>query len=299
MWGCQHVRLSTGTVALILFGASTPAAGDADEKAQCISASEQGQQLRDDGAYLRAGEAFARCSRDSCPALVKHDCVAWLLDLEQRSPSVVFAASDPQANDLVEVKVTMDGVPFLAKLDGKPTRLDPGEHLFRFEAPGFAPFETRVVIRAGEKNRILTAQFAASAPPPSGDSGTGADSSAAPPASETPTAFAVQRSPLAWVFSGVALASFASEAYFGISGINQRSDDFGPHGCAPRCSPSEVQSIRTKFTISDVSLGVGLVSAGLAAYFFLRPQPSSAALRMAFDIAVRQGGGLATVGGTF
>jgi hypothetical protein len=105
-------------MAIILFGASARAAGDGDEKAQCISASEQGQQLRDDGAYLRAGESFARCSRESCPALVKHDCVEWRLDLEERVPTVVFGASDPQGNDLVDVKVTMDGVPLLARLDG-------------------------------------------------------------------------------------------------------------------------------------------------------------------------------------
>jgi hypothetical protein len=295
-----HVCFSTAAVALMLLAPQARAAGDADEKAQCISASDQGQQLRDDGAYLRAGEAFARCSRDSCPALVKHDCVAWLLDLQQRTPSVVFGASDPQGNDLVEVKVTIDGVPLLARLDGKPARIDPGAHQFRFEAAGFQPFETHVVIRAGEKNRILTAQFVA-ATAPTADAGASvepaAPSAQVTEASASPSAVGV---PLAtWIFSGAAVVTFASEAYFGISALSQRNGDLGPGGCAPRCSTSEVSSIRTKFVIADVSLGAGLVSAGLAAYFFFRPPPSGAGVRTAFDVGLRPGGGLATVGGAF
>src|SRR5580700_9118420 len=35
--------------------------------------------------------------------------------------------------------------------------IDPGEHTFRYEAPGAAPVEQHAVIRVGEKNRMLTA----------------------------------------------------------------------------------------------------------------------------------------------
>jgi hypothetical protein len=288
-------------LAIVLLARSAAAAGEADEKAECIRASEQGQQLRDDGAYSRAAEAFARCSRDSCPALVKHDCAAWLVDLEGRAPSVVLGVTDANGADLRDVKVTMDGAPFATKLDGKPTRVDPGAHVFRYEAAGFVPVELRVVLRAGEKNRVLSVQFSAKAAASSSTDAANTEQSTASPAAPVGGAESAFEQPplLAWILSGVALVAFASETYFGISGLNQRNDDLSPHGCAPHCSPSDVDSIRTKFAISDVSLGVGLVAAGAAAYFFLKPQPSRSATRAVLDVGLQQGGGLATVEGTF
>src|SRR5258708_23205514 len=80
-------------------------ADEASEKAECISASDQGQQLRDDGKYTRAREAFARCARESCPVLLRSDCVHWLLDIDQSSASVVVNAKDDKGNDLVDVNV--------------------------------------------------------------------------------------------------------------------------------------------------------------------------------------------------
>src|SRR5580693_3703107 len=61
----------------------------ADEKHRCIDASEQGQELRDEGRYSSARDAFAACARITCPALVRRDCGRWEAELEQRWPSVV------------------------------------------------------------------------------------------------------------------------------------------------------------------------------------------------------------------
>jgi len=307
MKGRAYVRLLPFAISLAVLSHEAWA-DEASEKAACISASDEGQQLRDDGKYTRAREAFERCARESCPVLLRVDCVHWLLDLDQSSASVVINAKDDKGNDLVDVTVTVDGQVLASKLDGKPLPVDPGAHLFRYEAAGFPPMEEHAVIHAAEKNRALNVRFgAAIAPRPSSDVGTRRSDEAqvapdvvvvAPPITAAAVVPANKPRVAAWVFAGVAVAAFTSEAYFGITGLSQRSTDIGPGGCAAQknCAPSEKADIQTKFAIADVSLGVGLVSAGLAGYFFLRPADKT---DIAVDILPRSGGCEASVSGRF
>jgi hypothetical protein len=296
-------RARRPVIAAVLLGslAVIPSAR-ADDKQQCMAASDQGQQLRDDGHYRRAREAFAACARDACPVIVRRDCVKWLADLDQAAPSVVVSAKGDKGDDLVEVKVTIDGVLLEMRLDGKPTPVDPGAHVFRYEAHGYPPVEERVVIHAGEKSRLLPVQFgapaapAAPSPPPT--------TAAPPPAESSETS---GRAPQgvrtsAWVFGGIALVAFASEAYFGLSGTSDLSSLRGqPCAKTSSCPQSSVDSIRNKFTIADISLGVGVVSAALATYLFLAgpaaepPRPASAQV----GLVPLQGGGAATIVGRF
>jgi hypothetical protein len=102
----------------------------------------------------------------------------------------------------------------------------------------------------------------------------------------------------AWVFSAIAAAAFASEASFGIAGLSERSHDL--NSCAPTCPPSDKSSIQTKFAIADVSLGVGVVSAGIAAYYFFFFHPhavaaSPASPGIAVDFAPSSGGGVVSL----
>ncbi|HEY4012015.1 MAG TPA: hypothetical protein VGM06_01645 [Polyangiaceae bacterium] len=263
-------------------------AADADEKTQCIAASDQGQQLRDDGKFKDAREAFARCARTSCPAIVARDCAAWLVDVDQRSPTVLFDARDDKGNDLSAVQVTVDGAPLAAELNGLPTAVDPGDHVFRYEAAGYPPVEDHVTIAAGDKNRVLHVRFA-SAP------------AVAPPALPSKPDKPGPTVPAGtWVFGAVAVAAFASEAYFGVAGLDQRSKDLsGPTQCAPQCSSDEKSSIQTKFIVADVSLGVGVVATGLATYFFFHGRRGAPAPAVGVDFAPRPGGAVASVGGRF
>lgn len=286
------------------FAAATSVASGAraDEKQQCLTASDQGQSLRDEGKYRRAREAFATCARPVCPAIVQHDCVKWLADLEATSPSVVINAKDDKGNDLMAVKVTVDGAPLASTLDGRPVLVDPGEHTFRYETDGFPPVEEHVVIHAGEKSRVLTVQFGTPAAPQTGG---GAAPAASAPAGggEAPSAAAGGGPPLsAWVFAGVAVVSFGMEAYFGLSGLSDRSNLENTCGPSHSCQSSDVDSVRTKFTVADIALGVGIVSAGLSAYFFLShhgSDASAAAQSAHVDFAPMPGGGAATFGGRF
>ena len=69
------------------------------------------------------------------------------------------------------------------------------------------------------------------------------------------------------------------------------------------CPSNNVASIRTKFTVADIALGVGLSSAALAVYLYLTssspaaPDTRSQATRI--DLAPLPGGGAATFAGRF
>lgn len=288
---------------LAFVAASSAATGArADEKQQCLSASDQGQSLRDEGKYRRAREAFATCSRPVCPAIVQHDCVKWLADLEATSPSIVVNAKDDKGNDLTAVKVTVDGAPLATTLDGRPVLVDPGEHTFRYETDGFPPVEERIVIHAGEKSRVLTVQFGSPSAPQNAAGATGASSVTTTGAEAPSTGSAGGIPTSAWVFAGIAVASFGAEAYFGLTGLSDRSNLENTCGPSHTCKQSDVDSVRTKFTIADIALGVGIISAGLSAYFFLTrhgssesPPPQSAHV----DFTPLPGGGAATLGGRF
>jgi hypothetical protein len=279
-------------VAASVFASTRARAADADEKTQCIAASDQGQQSRDDGKFKSARESFTRCSRMTCPGIVRQECAQWLVDLDAKTPTVVVDATDDRGNDLVAVKLTVDGVDLVAKLDGLPIPVDGGEHLFRYEAAGFSPIEDHVTIRIGEKNRVLKVRFLSSAAPASASTAPIAPSPEAPHSASPPAA--------AWIFTGIAVAAFASETYFGLAGVGEYNQDKGPGpgSCAGHCSSSEISSIRTQFAIADVSLGVGVVSACFAAYFFLRPRASSTP-PASVEFAPRPGGGVATLAGHF
>jgi hypothetical protein len=146
-------------IVAVAVSATWIATAHADEKQQCLRMAEKGQQLRDDGKYRSAREAFAACSRSVCPAMVQSDCVKWLKALEADLPSVVIIAKDDKGNDLTAVTVTVDGATLTTTLDGRPLVVDPGEHKLRFEAEGFPPIDDQVVIHAGEKSRAISAQF--------------------------------------------------------------------------------------------------------------------------------------------
>jgi len=144
------------------------ASGDvsSDRKQQCLAASEQGQSQRDEGKYRAARESFVACSREFCPAIVSRACTQWLREVDDSAPTVVLGARDKAGNDVNAARVTLDGEPFAESLDGKPIAADAGEHVLRFERDGSAPVEQRLVLRAGERARVVTVTFRAIDPGP-------------------------------------------------------------------------------------------------------------------------------------
>jgi hypothetical protein len=221
-------------------------------KEQCVDAYKKNQQLRREG-YLRAAiTQLLVCARDPCPAVLQTDCVEWLRDANARLPSVVVKARSG-VTDLTDVSVTIDGVPAVARLDGRAIDVDPGPRTFSFEHPGARRIEKKVLIVEGEKGRVVNVDF--TPPPPI----------LGPPVTTS--------RPVPWTvyaLGGFGLAALGVGATFGTIGIVDRgalSSCTGSH-CA-----DDRDSVARKFLVADVAYAVGAASI-VAALVVLLTRPS-------------------------
>jgi len=143
--------MALGGVAIVLIAGSASAE---DEKTECIGASERAQRLRDEQKLLAARREIMTCSRDSCPAPVKHDCAELLADVVRRTPTIVVRAKGPKGEDVVDATLTIDRERVATQLTGEPVALDPGPHDFRIDVQG-ASLTKRIVVVQGEHERLL------------------------------------------------------------------------------------------------------------------------------------------------
>jgi hypothetical protein len=254
--------LLTAVTLLALVPLASPAS--ADEKQACVAASEKAQQLRSAGKLGDARDQLNICGRPECPKLVQQDCTQWMSELLATLPSVVPGAKDRKGRDVVDARVTVDGKVVTEVLDGKPIVIDPGVHTFVFESKGLPSVKEQVVVKPGEKNRIVTVTFAtpddAVAPPPSSaappNAGAAADSSNG---SSAPIA--------AYVLGGVGIVALGAALYFDLAASGDAHDLRS--GCSPNCSQSDVDDVKTKYTIAGVTAGIGgaLLITGIVLYF--------------------------------
>lgn len=227
---------------------------------RCIDAGELGQRLRDEGKYLDARREFAICASEECPQMLRQDCSGWAAEVEKATPSIVVAVRDETGADFGDARTTLDTTVVRERLDGRPIELDPGKHTLAIEAAG-RRVQREIVVAAGEKNRLVVVTLARRAEP-APETATAARPPRTPQRSHTlPIALAA--------LSGVALGSFVG---FGLDGMSDRSRLKGSACAQTRtCSSAEVDSIRTRFIVADVSLLVAIVSAGAATWLFLAP----------------------------
>lgn len=241
------MRLATFAVVLLLAGHTHAAEKDADV---CADLSEKGQLLKIKGKLREARETFLECVKDKCPPLVRKDCGQFLVDLESSMPTIVVAAREPAGGDLTDVRVIVDGELLTARLEGKALPMDPGVHKFRFEAKGRVAVEQTIVVREGERNRVIGVTLVSdevTTPKP------GVEPQSAPVA--------------AWVAAGASFLGFGTFAAFGLSARSEFNDL--EKRCGSRCPERDVDRVRGRALVADIGLAVGVVGAGLATYFFL------------------------------
>jgi hypothetical protein len=285
-------------LATVLATAPSALAGPEDREV-CANAAEQAQSLRDAGKYRRAREQMLTCAREACPPPIRSDCGKWLTELDRDAPTVVFGARDSRGSDVVDVKVSMDGTPLLDRLDGKPVLVDSGEHTFKFEAKDGSTKEEKVLLRAAEKARPIIANLGGGASPTQSTGG-GSGTSSGPTTPDTAEKSEPSIVPVA-VVGGIGVLALANFALFGLMG---KSDVDKLQNCKPNCAESDVDSARTKLIIADISLGVGVIGVGVAAFlYFTRPkietkvQTGISSLKLTGGPV--RGGGTAGIGGSF
>jgi hypothetical protein len=233
-------------------------AQQAPDKQACVDAYGSAQRLRREGSLRRAREQLLLCGRPPCPAALQPECVKWLGEVEEVMPSVIFEVHEGGGGPTrTDVKVTVDGAPFTDKLDGRAVDVDPGEHRFHFETPGLTPLDQKLVIVEGEKRRKVSVELVNPSKKivverpvqPGGQE-------------EAPTNWP------AWLAGGIGLVALGSFVTFAAIGRSQESD---LEPCKPRCLKDDVDGVRVKYLVADISLGVSIVALGVATYFFLKP----------------------------
>ena len=247
-------------------------------KAQCETAFEDAQRLRNSVQYLKATSEALRCANPECGAVLSDECGKLYSETSAATPSVVLGARTSDGSELGTVSIDVDGGARSVPLDGRPLLLDPGNHEFTFSADGFEPTKQAVVILAGERMRSIVGVLKREGgPAPS----TTAEGPA--PAKKAAPAETRHQVPLAsYVLGGVGIAGFAGFVGFRVSGAHDY--DALQRECKPTCSQSDVASARQKYVLSYVGLAVGGVAsiAAVTVYFASprTPVPEAAALQI-------------------
>jgi hypothetical protein len=269
-----------GALALALAAGAFCNTARADDVDACVSASEKGQDLRDQGHLRSARALFVTCAAERCPTVVQKDCAAWLSAVDAKLPSVSVHARDGTGRDLTDVRVLVDGETLATQLDGRAFDVDPGSHTFRFVTPGSPEATQTLVLREGEKSRPVDVTFGARPLP-----------------AENPATFSVPTA--SWVLGGLSVAAFGALAGFGYSA--KSAVDEMRTTCAPDCAPERVDAARRDLIIANVGLSVGAAALGTAVLITIvhntspspAPPPKSAARTWKLSAG---GGGLALSG---
>jgi hypothetical protein len=249
-------------------------------KAQCIAANVDAQSLRREGKLSLARQKLRACGDPACPALITTDCAKRLDELESVQPTLIFEVKDAAGGDLTEVRVTVDGQPLLQRLDGTATAVDPGSHRFVFSVPGAAPLTQQLVIREGERARVVSVVFESlgarqstampSSPgmPATDDPATSApaESSAAPDSSsnEAPR----PRRTLGYVVAGVGVGGVVVGGVFGYLALMAKNRQIANCRSSADCKDYQAASdahadARSRGTISSIAFPAGAAVAAL------------------------------------
>jgi hypothetical protein len=299
-------RLHRGGLVVLLVAFALTRAGvshaEDSKKAQCAAAYEKSQELRAAGSLKAANESLVVCAQEFCPAFVQTDCAQWLTEVQRELPTIVFVAKDKTGEDTSAVAVSMDGAELMKQLDGKAIIIDPGPHTFRFELEGAEPVEQQVVIRQGQKDRVIAVSFAPPGAEAPGDSPyAGAKAPAGADAGESNGPGPLRT--YAYIAGGVGAAGIIGFAVLGAIG-KAEENDLRDSGCSPNCSRSDTDAIKTKYIVADVLLGVGIagLGTGVALFFLSQPkkeEPKDTAGGLKFDVRAAPGAAFATVDGRF
>lgn len=257
---------ATSAVALALVATATPA--QADARAECVTASEKAQQARNAGRLSEARGQLVICGRSECPKLIQSDCTNWMSEVIAILPTVIPSAKDRKGRDLIDVKVLLDGKVVSETLDGKPFPVDPGVHVFKFETKGAPPVDEKIVVKQGEKNRIVTVTFAIGEDPDQGgakkpgaiDAGRDGDRRDDDGRRSSPPI-------AAFIVGGLGLAALGTALYINLDAnadARKLRDE-----CAPKCDPADVDDVEQRRIVAGVTAAAGgaLLIAGIVLFF--------------------------------
>jgi hypothetical protein len=258
-------RATSGAVLAAILAWGGLALGQPDKRA-CLATYVEAQANRQAGKLLDARAAAVTCGGESCPDVLRSDCVAWLREIDASIPTVVISASSPDGRDVTGARVSLDGHVVAGHTTGEAFAIDPGEHIVACEADGYERAEMRLVAAQGAKNRPV--HFAME-----------------PISGHAPAAVPVAESirpvrPLTYVLGAVGVAGLAvwagvgASAFWGSPGVETLDR------CKPNCSLGDRGDVQRKLDVADIAGATALLGLGGAlALYLTRPVVVVTALR--------------------
>jgi hypothetical protein len=248
---------------LLLGTAVSTAKADEPTPQVCSDAYTRAQALRDHGKLVEARDALRTCALPSCKNFIVKDCTAWLDAVETSLPTVVISVKDGAGADLFDVKVSIDGTPLLARLDGQAVPINPGAHTLYFELADRTRLDKRVLIKEGEHNRELEVVLK---PSTAGDAnGIGQRTSHG---DSGPSVHSSSWKTVGWVAGGLGIAGLVVGTLFGVTAIGDKNSANCDAGNA--CDSGPLASAKRAALVADVGLigGGALLASGLAFVVF-------------------------------
>jgi hypothetical protein len=187
--------------------------------------------------------------------------------VDAATPSIVLAVKDARGNDLSDVRVQLDGQPFVDRIDGTARPVDPGSHRFVFDAADGAHAEQEIVVREKEKDtRVRVVLGATPMASPNIEAKLATSSAPPPPA-------------LALVAGGVGVVGLAVGLIAGIVGSSKHATLVGEcqGNTCPPSAQGDLSSFHTLRTASTVGYVVGVVGVVGGVVLWIVP-PSSKGL---------------------
>jgi hypothetical protein len=277
-----------------------------DSKLECIAAATAGQTARADGKLLEARDQLLACARDVCPGVVKSHCARWLDELSERIPSIVVRAQDSAGGDVFDAHLSIDGR--IARLDGHPVELDPGDHVVAVDTASGVHVQGKVLLAEGEKARVIVLEVPV-APSQSAVRTIATPTVVQPPPSTPPSPTAGPAAsgrrggiPLgAWLLGAVGVAAGGAGVYFGVhtQSLVDSMRRPPPAGCEPFCSSSQTEPARTDAALMAVSIGVAGAALGGAVLWALLSQNAAPSGASSLGVQPVAGGAVATFAGSY
>jgi len=233
-------------------------------RAECLAAHRSAQELKQSDRFIEAQQQLLVCSSATCPGAVIADCGNWFAELEQRTPSMVLEVRlDGKETD--DVKVFVDQKPIADR--SHAIKVNPGRHLVRAEVPRLEPYEQNVLLPEGQRMRLISIDFKTPPPPPS------PAVKLEPPAPDTGDASRPVPT-VVYPLLGIGVVGLASFGVFATIGSSKQTDL--EKTCEPRCTDSDLTSMKRAYLIGDVSAAVGIAALlGAATVYFTRPVEKS------------------------
>jgi hypothetical protein len=265
----MHLNRHALRVLLVLpMSVAASAAHAADPtKQECVEANDAAQDLRQAGKLRQAREKLTLCATASCPGVVRDDCTQRLAEVDSAVPHVVIAAKDAAGNDLVDVRVTVDGAPLTEKLDGASLKVDPGPRVFVFTWAGHLPVTKRLVLAEHDQARREVVVFGSAEAP---------RMERAIPAPASSGGSGIDRKTIGFAVGGAGVVGVVVGSIFGL--VSKGTYDQASQGCrdgSGPCSTGDAQhsaDAHTQATISTVGfVAGGVLLAGGAALYFTAP----------------------------